>query len=96
MLGAMWTFHDGSTWIGVLIWMMLRHLGKKWRSRFLVCVCGCAQPTQVRAHPRPPDTNKAERKRNVSAEDCMDMLDDDTYSAQWCIYRAGGRAPAVR
>lgn len=25
-------------WIGVLIWIMFRHLGRKERSRFLICV----------------------------------------------------------
>ena len=31
-------FQEGSMWIGVLIWMMLRHLGRKDRSRFLIFV----------------------------------------------------------
>lgn len=34
----MFEFHEGSMCIGVLIWIMFRHLGRKERSRFLICV----------------------------------------------------------
>lgn len=37
-LACMLEFQEGSMWIGVLIWMMFRHLGRKERSRFLIWV----------------------------------------------------------